>query len=266
MADPSETEIIPAAVPGEVKPAVASPPAAAGTEAGAAAANSPVVVPASEAKPDVKPARAKDWRDDKIRTLTARLRGTEEELVAVKAAKPAEPGAPAKPLDATVEFNRLVAEKANEVVDQRSFADKCSAEADKGKAKWEDFDDRMNDLKSVVNESDLKEVKAYYDLLAAGLETGELHTIVYELGQDLDEASRVLKMTPVKMGVELTKKVLAGARIEEVSKLPKPVTPINGGRGEQVPVDPTNPALADSLTTKEWMDRRNAQIANRKAS
>lgn len=252
--------IVPAA-PAAGDKTAASPPAAA--EGAGEGEHSPPEPAPKPAAPAAKAPRAKDWRDDKIRTLTARLRGTEEELAAVKTAPAAD--AAKAPLDPNVEFQRLVREKASELVSEQSFAQKCSDEAEKGKAKWDDFDDRMSDLKSVVNESDPKEVKAYYDLLQAGLETGELHTIVYELGQDLDEAARVLKLSPVRMGVELTKKVLAGARIDEVSKVPKPVTPISGGRGEQIPVDPSNPDLADGLTTKEWMDRRNAQISNRSA-
>ncbi len=248
----------PAPAPAEKNPAPAAPPPVA---AGGEGAGDGVHSPPAPAPTDPKPARKKDWKDDRIATLTAKLKEAQE---AKPVAAPAEPATP-KPLDANVEFNRLVQEKAAELSNAKSFAEKCNVETEKGKSKWPDFDDRLSDLKSIVNESDPQEVKAYYDLLNAGLETGELHTIVYELGQDLDEATRVLKMSPVKMAIELTKKVVAQPRVDEVSKLPKPVTPVTGGRGEQVPVDPSNPLLADGLDTKEWMQRREEQLKARSA-
>lgn len=252
--------------PAAANPANATPPpvAAGGEGAGDGAHSPPAPAPTAPAEP--KPAaqaKKKDWRDDRIATLTAKLKESQEAKQTPLAVP--DPAVPAKPLDANAEFNRLVAEKAAELSNAKSFAEKCNVETERGKAKWADFDDRLADLKSVVNESDPQEVKAYYDLLNAGLETGELHTLVYELGQDLDEATRMLKLSPVKMAIELTKKAVAAPRVDEVSKLPKPVTPVTGGRGEQVPVDPSNPLLADGLDTKEWMQRREEQLKARSA-
>lgn len=255
-----ETPPVPAAVAVVAEPTTAPPPAVAVAEGEGKGENSPPA-PSPEAKPAAKAPRTKDWKDDRIATLTARLREKEAALPAA----PAAAAAAAAPLDANVEFNRLVQAKASELFEAKSFGDKCNVERDRGIAKWDDFDEKMEDLKMMVDQTDPAGPKAYYDLLNAGLETGELHSIIYELGQDPDEAARFLKMSPVKMGIELTKKVLAGMKIDEVSKLPKPITPIAGGRGEQVPVDPGNPALADGLTTADWMKRREEQIKQRSA-
>lgn len=216
----------------------------------------PVISPDAPIVPPAKPAaQAKDWKDDRIATLTGKLREAQEKLAVVPKADPE------APLDANAEFNRQVKIVADQTLAAKEFADKCTSEAAKGRSQWTDFDDRLNDLRGLVNTSDPTEVAQYNALLAAGIETGELAMLVYELGQDPAEALRVMKLPPLKMGVELTKKALAGAKIEPLSQVAKPATPLLGGRGEQVPIDPADADNSDRLTTAEWMTRRERQIA-----
>lgn len=257
---PSSTTVEPTngapAVEGAGKPVSDSGDAGTG-DAGAGGETGPSA-PAPAVKNAGKP---KDWRDARIAKLTGQLQELKEKVntPAPAAANPASAGA----LDPTADFNARVAQAAQQQVAINTFNDRCNAEAAKGRGQWEDFDARLADVRSLVNVSDPDEVAAYNALLQAGLETGELATLMYELGQDLDEANRILALSPLKMGVELTKKALKGAQIEGVSKVPNPVRPLAGGRGEQLPVDPTNPDQADNLTTAEWMKRREAQVAAR---
>jgi len=256
---PSSPAVEPKAPVVEGAPAVSDSGEGTGDAEGSGKTGPSATPPAAKTPP--AKGKDKDWRDARIAKLTGQLQELREKVNTPPAA-PAVP-APAGALDPTADFNARVAAAARQQVAINTFNDRCNAEAAKGRAQWEDFDARLADVRSLVNVSDADEVAAYNALLQAGLETGELATLMYELGQDLDEANRILALSPLRMGVELTKKALKGAQIEGVSKVPPPVRPLAGGRGEQLPVDPTNPEQADNLTTAEWMKRREAQVAAR---
>lgn len=197
-------------------------------------------------------AEKKDWRDKRIAKLTAKLREEQEKNAAPKSEAAGSP-------DPTEDFNRRVAEAANSQVALADFNRRCNEEAAKGAEAFEDFGEKIQELRKIVNEKDPEEVAAYNQFLQAGLETGELAKLIYELGSDLNEATRILALPPLKMGIELAKRALAGAPSpEEVSKLPKPIRPLSARHTD--PIDPTDKDRADSLSTAQWMKARESQL------
>jgi len=213
-------------------------------------------VVAEAAQPEPEPASPapeppkEDWKDKRIAKLTARL----------AAAQKAEPTQP----DPTEDFNRRVAEAAAQQVATNEYNRKCNEAAKKGKELFgADFDTALTQLRSLVNENDPEEVGAYNQFINAGLETEHLPELISLLGNDLGEASRILALPPVKMGIELAKLALAEPKAapEPVSELRKPIRPVGGGRGDHLAVDPADPSRADSLSTAEWMKRREASLA-----
>jgi hypothetical protein len=119
----------------------------------------------------------------------------------------------------------------------------------------------VDELRKLADPNDPISMATYNGFLAAALETGEAPKLIYALGSDLNEANRILSLPPLKMAVELTK--LAAKPEQQISKASKPITPLNGRGVAHEAVDPTDPTRADALSTKAWMERRNAQLAAR---
>ncbi len=254
--DPPAAEVVAAteASPDPSPPAPPLDPA----DAAADAAADPPEPPAAPAAP-AAPTPAADWKDRRIATLTARLREEQRQ----KAAAPADsPPAPAPAAD-QAELDRLVTARAAEMSAVDEFNRRCSEVVDAGKAAHPDFLDRVNDLKGLVDFGNLAEATNYNQFLLAALETGEAPTLLHRLGGNLNEAMRLLALSPMKMAVELTKMVTA-APPAETSGAPRPIRPPGGApAGSRDPIAPDDPERADRLTTAEWMRRRNAQEAAR---
>ena len=89
-------------------------------------------------------------------------------------------------------------------------------------------------------------------LVTAALETEAPADVIYHLGKNLDEASRIMALAnnPVRMGMEISKlasKVVKPAPAPRpVSAAPAPITPVSPNGG--VPDKPT-----DQMTMDEWM-------------
>lgn len=213
-------------------------------------------------KTPAKPVAAKpDWKDDRLAKKTAQVQALKDEIAALKAAKPGEqtPGLTQEQLDA------LVDQKAEEKRLQAQFDDGCNDAVKIGREKYPDFDARLNAVKAVVDNDDAESVKSYFVLVAAALELGEAAKILHSLGEDPNEAARIMAMPPVKMTVALTK--LASKSEEpppdnEITKLGKPITPVGGKSAtHDAEIKPSDPGRADNLSTATWMARREAEIA-----
>lgn len=215
------------------------------TEEGSKTEESSAAAPAPEPKPQT------DWKDRRIAQLTARLKEFQESK-----AKTGEVPTP----DPLEDFNKRVDEAAARRVEEREFSARCNAVIAKGQEQFgkDEFDARLGQLKNIVDQTDPAAIAAYETFIKAGLETGNLDRIIYDLAADPNETVKVLSMPPMKMAVELARRA-SMPEAGEVSKTPKPIRPVNGNR-TYTPVDPTDEA-SDRLTTAEWMRRRNAQVA-----
>lgn len=222
----------------------------------------PKVVP-----PAPKADQGKDWRDDRIAVLTARLREEQRKNAVVQSKT-----------DDTVkgglsedEVEARVAQRAPELAAQmavrQAFDAACNAVAAKGKELFpDDFNARVGNIQRLRDVNDPQSAARYDYFLQAAIETGAGAEIIHALGEDMNEANRIINLSPVKMAVELTKlaaKVTAddeGGGNPKPSNLPKPITPVGDRGRSHEQIDPRDADRSDRLSTAEWMKRRNAQI------
>lgn len=203
---------------------------------------------------------APDWRDKRIAQITARLRQYEK------------PGGPAPaivpPTQAAAvdqaELDRLVEERATARAATAEFDRRCIAVVEEGQAEFPEFDARINNLKRIADFSSPEEAAQYNQFLTAALESGAPARVLHELGADLNEASRILQLSPIRMGIELARLADRLGAAPATSTVPKPPRVPAGGGGagteaSHTAIDPRDPARADRLSTAEWMKRRNAQ-------
>jgi hypothetical protein len=232
---------------------------AAGSSAAGEATSSPPAATEGAAGAEAPPAPKEDWREAKIRRLTARLHALED--------KPGETETPAPAAAATPEVRLQEAEierRAREIAQQNIAVDTfnrlCTEAVAAGRQQFPDFDTRITALRTNLSggKEDLQQQVAYNQFVAAALETGQAPALFHQLGGDLDEAARIMSLPLVKMTVELTR--LAGkAPDTTVSRAPKPITPVGSRGAPHTAIAPDDPERADRLSTREWMERRNAQ-------
>jgi len=216
----------------------------------------------AEAKTEAKPA-SRDWREARIDVLTAKLRQAEAEARAAAAkttatteTKALDPAANIR-LD-EAEIDRRASERAQQQSQWDSFNRSCNDAAQAGRLAFTDFDTRVGELRKLFDPNDPTQVANYNGFLAAALETGEAPRLIHELGGDLNEAQRILSLPPLKMAVELTKR--AARAPGQVSGAPKPITTVGSRGASHAAIDPADPDRSDGLSTKAWMERREAQV------
>lgn len=212
---------------------------------------------AGDPQPEPKPAeppKSEDWRDRRIAQLTARLREEQAKNAQTKTETKVE--TPPGLTEADVE------RRAAELAATQTFNRMCNDAAQAGRQAYPDFDSKVNELRRLVDVNDPASVAAYNSMLAAAIETGEAPRLLHELGSDLNEASRILALPALKMGVELTRLALGGAALGG-TRAPKPITPVRATGAPHTAIDPTDPDRSDALSTAEWMRRRNAQLEGR---
>lgn len=218
----------------------------------------PVVPPVT---PPVEPPKVKDWKDDRIAKLTHDLNEARR-----TAANPPPPPVQ-KPGEDAVAFQTRVDEAANtkavQIAAQADWDRQCNDVAAQGKKEFPDFDARLAAITSTINGQDVGEVQAYNEVLAAAIETGEAHKVLYALGSDPGEYQKLMKLSPVKRAMELGKMAVALVNDKEPSKLPKPITPLQSGGEHYEGISPDDPKRGGKLPTKEWMKLREAQARER---
>lgn len=222
-------------------------------------------------QPEPAPARAPDsWKDRRISELTAKLRNTQAELAQARTGgQPQEPGAspppPPQPQLDESEVNRRASLMARDLSARQEFDRSCNETATAGRLAFPDFDSRVNSLRGLVNPNDPSEASSYNTFLTAAIDTGEGAKVLHTLGGDLNEAQRIMSLSPTKMAAELTRLALRG--IDDggtVSGTPRPIRPVQGGRqASHSQIAPDDPERADGLSSAEWFARRNAQVSKR---
>lgn len=215
----------------------------------------PEPAPTPEPTPEpVAAAPKKDWKDARIAQLTARLKA------AGKTDAPAPIVAAPSGLPTTqAELDALVDARAADKANLADFNRRCAEVATAGRAAFSDFNDSIAGLMQLVDRDDPSSVNTYNTFIQAALETGEAPKLIHALGSDLDEASRILALSPVRMGIELAKLAMADGE-PGLSRAPKPIVPVGGRGASHQQISPGDPERADRLSTKEWMARREADL------
>jgi hypothetical protein len=155
----------------------------------------------------------------------------------------------------------MISERASLVASQTTFNTRCNETANRGASKYPDWQVKLNGLTQLVDSTDARSLQQYNLFLEAALETGDAEAIIYKLGSDLNVASRVLGMTPMKMAMEIGK--LADRKTVEPSKAPKPIRPL-GSTSPVTSSKPDDPERAAEMKIDDWMNARNKQAAERR--
>jgi hypothetical protein len=150
-----------------------------------------------------------------------------------------------QPQQREADVRTLAQQEAARMVAEQRFDESCNKVYSTGKTEFPDFDQAVANLQMVGVNRDFLELATTSD---AGAK------LLHHLGNDLDEAARILALSPVQMARELTKlefKLNQPPPAKPVSKAPAPITPIGTG-------GVTESGLSDDLPIDEWM-RRNAK-------
>jgi hypothetical protein len=235
--------------------------------------------PPSPPTPDTPPA-APDWRDRRIgeqqarlRERNARIQELERQLAASGiSAQPQggngqgqpQPSQPTWTQPQPQDIQRQINEQAAALAATQEFNRRCNEVAEAGRRVYNNFDQRVGRLAGLVDGSDAQQVARYNAFLSAAMETGQATRLIYDLGGDLNEASRIMAMEPVKMAVELTR-LSARATTTDQSGAPRPLQPVaTMAQNNRTSIQPDDPDSADNLSTEEWMARREEQVASRR--
>lgn len=215
----------------------------------------PPVVTEPEPKPvvEVKP----DWRDARIAKLTHDLNAAR--------ATPVTPVQKPDETDATFQarVDEAATAKAGQMAAQADWDRQCNSVAEAGKKEFPDFNARLGTITASINAQDPAEVSAYNEVIAAAIETGQAHKVIYALGADPGEYQRIMKLSPVKRAMELGKMAMTLVNDKEPSGLPKPITPVGSGGLHYEGITPDDPKRGTKLPLKEWMKQRDAQAKER---
>jgi hypothetical protein len=195
---------------------------------------------------------------DRVAKLTARLR--EYEARAVAGQKPINPttGQEFTP----EQIDQMINERANLVASQTAFNTRCNEAANRGASKYSDWQTRLSGLTQLVDQTDARSLQQYNLFLEAALETGEAEAIIHRLGADLNMASRILGMSPMKMAMEVGKLASEGGQ-SSPSKAPKPIRPV-GSTSPVTGTKPDDPERGGEMKIDDWMNARNKQAAERR--
>lgn len=190
----------------------------------------------------------KPWFQERIDQLTRekhderRAREALEQTIAEM--RTADPNAPKPPAD----LDRMVSERAAEIAETKAFNAKCDDIYSSGAAEFQDFDDVLANFRMLGGLSK--------PLLDAVTQLPDAHKVLHSLGQNMDEASRILNLPPVPMALELAKLSISPAKTKPVSNAPTPVRPIDGApKGQKSP---------DDMSISEWMEWREAHLAKQR--
>lgn len=186
----------------------------------------------------------KPWFQERIDQLTREKydeRRRVETLEGRLAALEANPDTP-KPV---TDVDSLATEKAERIVQQRQFDDKCNEVYSSGKADFSDFDDTIANFKMLGG--------LPIPVLEAVNQLPDAHKVLYALGSNMDEAARILNLAPVPMAVALAKLSMSPVKTKPVSNAPRPISPLDGStRGGE-----TDP---EKMSVDDWMKWREGQL------
>ncbi|MDB5584891.1 MAG: hypothetical protein JWR80_10067 [Bradyrhizobium sp.] len=198
----------------------------------------------------------------RLATTAAEKRRLNEQLAATikPVVEPAEgdPAAAAAPERADfaskADFEAAVRAEAARVRAVEAFNERCNDIEDKGS---KTFGKKWTDAKAQLGILD-DQGRIPFDLLNCAMETDNPAQVLFALGQNLDRATELLAMTPLKRAIAMSKMAETPKPAERPrSQTPPPVEPIGGrGGGDDKP--------SDRDTDEEWNRKeaaREAQVA-----
>lgn len=135
--------------------------------------------------------------------------------------------------------------EATRIVAQEKFDTACNKVFDAGKTEFPDWDSSLRTFQMLGGASQ--------DFLEAVTSMDAGHKVLHHLGQNPEEAERLLSLPPLRMALELARleATVGQAKPAPVSKAPAPISPVGG---KSAPVEP-----AEFATTADYIawKRRN---------
>lgn len=180
-------------------------------------------------------------------------------------AAPPAPGTPAKPaapVASEEEFNRRVTMEAARVARINDFNKACDNIAAIGKNEFKDsWDDTLKNLSLVGAVG----TNVSPEFLETAVELQQPHKVLHYLGQNLEEAEKIVKLPPKRMALEMARleaKIMAPTPAPvaaPVSAAPAPVIPVTGA-AKVTSGDLTDP----NLPVEEFMALRSKQMEEKR--
>lgn len=165
----------------------------------------------------------------------------------------------AKPLD-PAEVERIANERAKvisaQTLRQKEFDEKCNSVWKNGKDNFPDWEDGIKNL-SATGAFDMT---AHPEFLSNVIELEDAPTVVHHLGQNPEDMARILKLSPTRQAIELTRleNTLKTPKAQ-VSATPEPLKTVKGSA--KTDFDPDDP----KQSMDEWLAWRNGELAKKKA-
>lgn len=226
-----------------------------------------------------------DWAKEQLEKRVAKLTAQKKDLEARVAAGTSTAGERTQ-IDQNNEAIIEARAEAKAVVKaaQREYDRQANAAVEAGRETYgsDVFNAKVGEFRRLYDPADAESVKRYTALTEAAFETGSPEKIIFELGGNLQEAERIMNLSPVKQAVALAKLAAKGEKTvgketdgeadegegeARISSAPKPITPISRRGAGHEQITPSDPTRADRLSTQAWMERRNAEaeVYNKKA-
>ena len=194
-----------------------------------------------EPEPEPKP-KDKPWFQKRIDEQTRKIydgirrnEALEAELSQFRKANPD----PARDADQEVQA------RAEKIVAQRQFDEKCNNVYSSGAEEFADFDEKLGQFRQLGG--------LPQQVLEAVAELPDAHKVLYSLGSNMEEAARIFSLSPMPMAVALAKLSAAPAKAKPVSNAPPPIKPVIGTPKAGEP-DP------DKMTTAQWVKWRQGEV------
>jgi len=218
---------------------------------------------AEEPKPKPKSAPARDYaaerKQERIDKLTAEKAELQRQLDLARAGQSADSAKVEQEISTRAQ--KIAQEEAAKIAAWNEFTGALNGAIAKGQEEFgqEKFDKAVAELRKVNDPKDPETNQKYLNMLQAVVDTGAAPKLIAMLGEDPNEAARIMSLNPTRMGVELGK--LAVQDVAGVSSAPKPITPISGVGRNHVAIAAEDPERADSLDMRVWMERRGKHVS-----
>lgn len=202
-------------------------------------------------------------RHDEVNRERARADALERELATLKRGNAGEQGQQGdqgqqqrEPLT-QAEIDRRIEARAEQVVSKREFDARCGALVDNGTKEFgADFDKAIKTLGSL--QAIVDEKGEFTDFARAIVDTEVPHKLMKHLGDNPDEAARILLLSPLQQAREIGRLEVRlstqPAAEPNVSKAPPPPSHV----GSRNTATSSAPSAKDDVAT--WMRKRNAQV------
>ena len=149
----------------------------------------------------------------------------------------------------------LAEQKARELLAQREAAQQQAALLESYKDREEEARDRYEDFEQVAYNPNLPVT----DVMAQAIQASDIGPeVIYYLGSNPKEASRISRLSPVLQAKEIGKievNLTTNPPVKKTSTAPAPLAPVTATRSSSSPKrDTTDPRSVKEMSTSEWIE------------